>query len=140
MQVIDPGHIYELSVLDQPRNWFKRLFFRKPRLVFVKRKGDKFPGNLTSHPGTTMQEVLRACIYRVAYLNNQKPDARNAEVAHHLQKAIHELEARAAEMHGRPVPEDWISVYGSQCPHCLHVGCGGECHTPTNVIITYPRV
>lgn len=56
MKVIDPGHVYDLRSLDGEQ---------LNRLVFVKREGPSYPGNVGHYPGTTMQEVLRALIDRL---------------------------------------------------------------------------
>lgn len=60
MTVIDPGHEYLMDSLDGEQT---------NRLVFVKRQGVKYPGNVGAHPGTTMQEVLRALLERLKYVN-----------------------------------------------------------------------
>lgn len=76
MKVIDPGHVYELAHLDGQH---------VERLVFVKREGDGYPGNFGHHEGTNLQEVLRALIDRVEYLNRHEcRDRRHArcEVSH----------------------------------------------------------
>lgn len=67
MIVLDPGHRYHLHTLDDnaPQAYWP--------LQFVKREGAKFPGNLGHYPGTTTQEVLRACIDRAGYVNRQIP-------------------------------------------------------------------
>ena len=65
-RVIDPGHVYDLRRLDGPG---------VERLTFVKREGPRYPGNVGKHPGTTMQEVIRALIDRAEYVNAQIPNA-----------------------------------------------------------------
>jgi hypothetical protein len=68
MRVMDPGHWYELALLDALPN---RLGLETLR--FVKRVGDKFPGNqLPAYAGTTTQEVLRALIDRTKYVDAQE--------------------------------------------------------------------
>jgi hypothetical protein len=116
MTVIDPGHTYELGVLDGTDREILR---------FVKREGPNYPGNVGVQCGTTLQEVLRACIDRVKYLDNQIPCMENKRVIIHLGLAIDMLEQRAAHRHNRRAPED--SVGGTTCPLCLHVGCIGNC-------------
>lgn len=52
MRVVDPGHVYDLVSLDGGQ---------VHRLTFVKRLGERYPGNVGfPHAGTNMQEVLRA--------------------------------------------------------------------------------
>jgi hypothetical protein len=119
MRVDDPGHRYTLGVLDG----------RTPEVLrFVKRYGPKFPGNTSSYSGTTLQEVWRASIDRLKYLNNQDPSEYNDVAIAAVEKAIAALEDRAADRHGRPHNTVEESCYGKQCQKCLHVGCDGKCH------------
>lgn len=69
MKVIDPGHKYELSTLDGDDS--------PVVLTFVKRVGANYPGNESAYAGTTLQETLRACLDRLAYLDRQLPDPCN---------------------------------------------------------------
>ncbi len=120
MEVIDPGHEYTLDSLDgdQPN-----------RLIFVKREGPGYPGNVGHHPGTTMQEVLRALIHRARYVNAQIPDERTERAIRHMEEAVYLFENRAAERHGRNPPTLREAVSGEgKCLKCGHVGCGGSCH------------
>lgn len=129
MRVIDPGHQYQLTFLDGKPEWVVA-----DVLTFIKRMGSGYPGNTSEHPGTTLQEVLRACIDRVKYLDKQIPDIRNRDVISHLRTSIWLLEVRAAERHGRLDPFmtdieiNRIETYNT-CPKCLHVGCAGGCHS-----------
>lgn len=99
-------------------------------LVFVKREGEGYPGNVGHHAGTTTQEVLRALIDRMKYVDNQIHHARNDQAIYNMRAAIYELEYRAAERHGRV----WnrAGVVGIEddptCPKCHHIGCEGTCH------------
>jgi hypothetical protein len=120
MKVIDPGHVFELSVLDGSG--------AAERLIFIKREGENYPGNTGHHSGTTLQEVWRASIARLKYLNNQIYDSANIEAISYIEAAIWVLERRAAKRHGRKAPGFDDACYGIQCPKCLHVGCKGECH------------
>lgn len=120
MDVIDPGHEYFLYSLDGGE---------EQRLVFVKREGQKYPGNVGHHPGTNMQEVLRALIERCTYLNRQHPCQETSEVITLLISALMRLEERAARRHGRTLlstPEDVVGGVG-MCYLCGHVGCSGTC-------------
>lgn len=124
MKVLDPGHLYELKVLDADKEqWTKTVELR-----FVKREGDKFPGNVGHYPGTNLQEVLRALLNRIAYLDLQEHDDRNLLIAEYTMKAIYLLEQRAAERHGRPTPMIEQACFGETCEKCGHVGCEGTCH------------
>lgn len=126
MRVIDAGHAYELRHLDGDG---------ASVLSFVKREGPGYPRNVGAHEGTTLQEVLRALIDRVQYLDGQIKDARNEEVIEHLRRAILSLEIRAAERHGRSLNLDRADFMrlpaGIEtlpvCPKCLHIGCAGAC-------------
>lgn len=119
MKVIDPGHEYTLDSLDGEH---------ENRLVFVKREGQKYPGNIGSHPGTTMQEVLRALIDRAEYVNNQIPCSETETAIHHMQYALYAFETRAARRHKRKIPDIKAAVSGAgKCMKCGHVGCTGGC-------------
>lgn len=122
MEVIDPGHLYDLATLDGE-------YGIPERLRFVKREGAGYPGNDGSHPGTTTQEVLRALIERTEYVDNQIHDDANDEVLDCLRDALWHLEERAARRHGRPF--DVVSKPGIEnlptCEKCHHIGCEGGC-------------
>jgi len=96
MNIVDPGHRYKLTTIDGDIDQI---------LQFVKREGEGYPGNFGHYPGTIIQEVLRACIDRVKYVNNQIPDTRNQPVIDSLRTALYYLELRAAERHGKKLPE-----------------------------------
>ncbi len=117
MDVIDPGHVFLLDVLDGNR---------KESLTFVKRNDppEKYPGNTDSYSGTTIQEVLRALISRVKYQDNQIPNWNNKHLLKYLREGISVLESRNSEKKGQP----HIKVVGniedmSTCPKCLHIDC-----------------
>lgn len=130
MKVIDEGHSFELAYLDSPLR-------TSSLLIFVKREGERYPGNIGHHPGTTMQECLRACIKRAIYVNNQIPCSETRRGIYHMRITIKEFEQRAAQLHGREfyhyVP---LSGYSPSevpiedlptCIQCGHIGCNGEC-------------
>lgn len=123
MKEVDPGHVYQLRLLDDdyPDSY--------EELVFVKREGPGYPGNVGSHRGTTTQEVLRALIARTAYVDDQVRSVHNDFVTAHLRAAIWHLEARAAARHGREFDclLEGIEVL-STCDKCNHIGCPGTCH------------
>lgn len=117
--VKDPGHVYELPHLDGEGS---------QTLTFVKRHDPahpkRFPGNSNSHPGTTLQAVIRAMLERVEYLQNQIPHKNNLGVQVRLLEILWLLEDRAAERHGY----DFDFRVGDMdkmpmCPHCGHVVC-----------------
>jgi hypothetical protein len=118
MKVLDAGHEYLLHSLDGGA---------EQRLVFVKREGQNYPGNVGSHPGTTMQEVLRALIERAIYVDNQIPDIETRAGIKNMKEAVYHFEKRAAIRHGRPVDFDVEdAVYGSICDVCAHIRCAGH--------------
>lgn len=124
MKILDAGHKYELDHLDGGDI---------ETLTFVKREGDNYPGNVGHYEGTNLQEVIRALIDRVKYLDNQIEDHRNASVVYHLQLCIASLEQRAAERHGFGNPEirfegDKLLPTCLHCGHILGVACNSECH------------
>ncbi len=119
MNVIDPGHEYALDSLDGD---FPQM------LTFVKREGEKYPGNVGSHPGTTTQEVLRALIDRGRYVNQQIPCDETTEAIELMVAALVLLEQRAARMHGRVLVASTLDLVlgAGKCARCGHVGCKGH--------------
>lgn len=119
MKVVDPGHRFVLRHLDGEG---------ATTLQFVKREGDKFPGNVGHYEGTTLQETLRACISRAEYVNSQIQCTETRNAIEAMRKAVWELEVRAARRHGRDLQlsiEDAVS--GPTCSTCGHVGCNETC-------------
>lgn len=116
MKIIDSGHAYLLDSIDggDPIT-----------LTFVKRAGEKFPFNIGSHPGTNVQEVLRALIERTEYLNRQVPCAETEAAIGLLKTTLLLFELRAARRHGRTL--DLMDLRLLSClPTCLkcgHIGC-----------------
>lgn len=119
MQVIDPGHVYRLDSLDGECEQV---------LTFVKREGPHYPGNVGHHPGTTLQEVLRALIERTEYVNRQIPCAESEAAVGLLKAALLLFELRAARCHRRflEVPLASVVVGATKCAKCGHVGCEGH--------------
>lgn len=124
MKAIDPGHAYDLDVLDDQRGV-------PERLVFVKREGKNYPGNVGHHPGTNCQEVIRALIDRVKYRDAQIPDNRNNEILNDLRHALWIFELRAAERYGRDFGiGDRLHRIEEvpTCSRCGHIGCNDSCN------------
>ena len=114
---LDPGHYYKLPFFDCTPGAFQRL-------VFVKRQGVNYPGNTDSYPGTTLQCVLRACAYRVRYLNGQQSTVLNVLVLSCLLWALWLLEFRAARRKGRFYWHSLRFAGGAPlCPTCGHTDC-----------------
>lgn len=134
MKVIDPGHVYELNFLDgEPATtWAEHgPSFQENWLIFVKREGPKYPGNIGHHPGTQLQEVLRALIDRVKYVEQQEHHAANDAVLYRLRDCIFFLELRAAARHGRElrIENNLFRIeHLPTCDKCGHIGCEGKCH------------
>lgn len=139
MRVIDPGHVFALAFLDgsiTSPEMPKHGVLLSSTLTFVKREGAGYPGNAGHHPGTNLQEVLRALISRVKYLEGQESHPNNTIIIFALRHAIWLLEQRAAERHGRSFTleaagilriEDNSIEEAPTCPSCGHIGCAGEC-------------
>lgn len=115
MKVIDPGHKYELANLDGDGVQV---------VAFVKREGEKYPGNVGHHEGTNCQEVMRMLIDRLGHLDEQRTCDENAEIIAMQRRSIYLLEQRAARLHGRTFNLDIEGVEKqSTCPVCGHIGC-----------------
>ena len=82
MKVIDPGHHYRLNILDERAGAAPVRY-----LTFVKRQGSNYPGNDTSYPGTIIQDVVRCCIDRLKYLDQQIPHDYNRACIESLRSA-----------------------------------------------------
>lgn len=128
MRVIDPGHQYEVTVLDEDDH----VAYPRQVITFVKREGVKFPGNIGSYPGTNLQEVFRVCLDRVKYLENQVSCIENKQIQTKLRECIRLLEERAAKRHNRNSYYNLYEKDGSTndqieflltCPKCGHIGC-----------------
>jgi hypothetical protein len=119
MIVDDPGHRYLLNCLDGTPA-------RAPILEFVKRVGSEYPGNTApAHGGTTIQEVLRALIDRLEYVDAQRPCPETKWVAGALRASLFMLEVRVRRERGQPPLS-----FGSEgielrptCATCGHVAC-----------------
>lgn len=120
MKVLDPGHLYALNQLDG---------LCTAELRFVKRLGDKYPGNAEpAYAGTTTQEVLRALIDRQKYVDGQQPNVANKLALSNLRNALRWLEVRAAEERGDDVAAEAIidlqePELSETCTGCGHLMC-----------------
>lgn len=113
--IIDHGHIYKLLALDGDD---------EQTLRFVKREGEKFPGNKGSHSGTNAQSVLRVLHSRICFLNSQHHCDENTEVAALLRRANWLLENRAAKRHGLAFNLDESqAIDAPMCATCGHTVC-----------------
>lgn len=115
MEVIDPGHRYKLRSLDGEADC---------NLIFVKREGAGYPGNAGSHPGTTCQEVLRALVNRLDYLNNQIPCWQNRLARSCCLIALWLFEHRHAKRRGRRLTVGFWNILSQPvCGYCGHIQC-----------------
>lgn len=116
MKILDPGHKYELDHLDGTT---------KQILTFVKREGDNYPGNQGHYEGTNLQEVLRAIIDRLEYLNHQAECAETQACSELARIMLLLLEIRASRRHGLTFVFDTLHELQMMdtCPECGHIQC-----------------
>jgi hypothetical protein len=118
MEVIDPGHKFRLEGYDGGEAQV---------LVFMKREGTGYPFNVGHHSGTNCQEVIRALIERVKYLQRQVPCDQNSQIIQLLRESLILFEDRASQRRGKTSPqlscEDFELL--PTCPTCGHIGCSG---------------
>jgi hypothetical protein len=84
MNVIDPGHVYQLDQLGGGTQ----------TLTFVKRSGGAIQYE-QEWPGLQTQEVLRALIDRTKYLDKVLPCVETKDALWYLRRALYEYEKRA---------------------------------------------
>lgn len=126
MEVIDPGHKFRLNVFDLDTVHEMHRNHHGQVLTFVKREGPGYPGNVGHHPGTILQELWRAEISRIKYLDKQIPHPANDLCIKNLRQCIFWLELRAAERHGAKMefqpPYSFACIEDIPiCPKCGHV-------------------
>ena len=123
MRILDPGHRYELDILDKTYDLIAVL-------QFVKREGEEYPGNIGHYPGTTTQEVLRALIDRTKYVDQQQHWSANDFVIDYLRRALYELELRAAYAAGKGLNIFHVDMIETlpTCSTCGHIWCDGSRH------------
>ena len=117
MKELDPGHNYKLECYDGSEPLFLR---------FVKRNDppEKYPGNTSAYPGTNIQEVLRALIARVKYIDKQDHSIFNDNVLYELRNALVQLELRAHQRHGFMLPLLKQPIEEIEtCKKCGHILC-----------------
>jgi hypothetical protein len=127
MKMVDPGHVFELMHLDG---------YGAQLLRFVKRVGDGYPGNEgLGKEGTNLQEVLRACLSRLHYIDGQIHSEENVVAIMYLRRAFWALERRAAARHHRSAhfeaqaaakPKDIEVENIPACSTCGHIYCLGH--------------
>lgn len=90
MNVLDPGHAYDLQHLEGDG---------AERLVFEKRNSGALDRGTDQYHGTYSQEVIRVLIDRTKYLDSVLPDESNVEIIKHLRAALYWYEFRAYRRH-----------------------------------------
>ena len=122
MRCVDPGHSYLLTAYDAEPGSTRNL-------VFMKREGPGYPFNVGHYPGTNCQEVIRALIDRVKYLDRQIACPENAIILAGLRSALAAFEIRAARRHGRELSAQPTEIENAPiCQCCGHIGC--SIHSP----------
>ncbi len=115
LKILDPGHHYELDALDTDE---------KQTLLFVKREGHNYPGNVGTHPGVLTQEVLRVLIDRCEYMNAQGRCAETDFILANLRNALMMFEVRAARCRGTSIDlKDDLIEKEPTCAVCGHIQC-----------------
>lgn len=135
MKVIDPGHVYELDCLDHDPSKDAHIL-RKHRLIFVKREGERFPGNVGTRSGTTTQEVLRALIDRTKYVDAQIHSRMNHGALNGLRAAMFFLELRAAGERGEDCRLWKDRIYQMRRDHATFIEDLPTCSTCGHVFCT----
>ena len=116
MKVIEPGHIYIVDSVDG---------VYPQKIVFVKREGERYPGNVGAHAGTQMQELLRVVADRARYVNNQIPCFETDAAIQLVEIAILLMEARAKRVKGKSLTGLTVqqAIGWKICTTCGHVNC-----------------
>jgi hypothetical protein len=119
VKCIDGGHKFLLRNYDGGEPY-------QP-IQFMKREGPGYPFNVGHYPGTNCQEVLRALVSRVEYLQSQIACWQNVATLFLLRMAIWMFERRAAKRHERRFPIRLLAGIDRlpTCEICGHVGCRG---------------
>lgn len=117
MKVIDPGHHYQLDGVGH------QLFIQD--VTFVKNEGDKYPGNVGHHGGVLTQELLRVCIDRTKYLNDQGSCLETEMALAAMRQALAWYEVRAARCRGTHIEGAHIDALDNApvCATCGHNQC-----------------
>lgn len=121
MKVLDPGHYYALDIYDGEESEKDSQLLRH-----MKREGEAYPGNVDHYSGTNTQEVLRAEIDRIKYVDNQKSCMENMFILDGLRSALHWLEVRANREHKITEPFFMGNRFIEEMPACRlcgHVMC-----------------
>lgn len=93
MKIIDEGYEYSLASLEGDTAQLLR--FKKTKEV----NGEL----VTMHDGTSNEELIKALINRLHFLNEWMYDSYNSEALIHLENALNALNARQADRKARGV-------------------------------------
>lgn len=124
---VDPGHMYLLSALDVPEGEDPNI--HDVLIRYVKRVGRKYPGNVNkafpkAYPGITVQKNLRAILYRIEYVDKQKPCIENKLFHFFVRVGLWLLEFRAARHNKIFYFKSLNYAYKSKmCKICGHTVC-----------------
>lgn len=116
MHIIDPGHEYLAHGVGNST---------PQRIVFVKNEGEKYPGNVGHHAGILTQELIRICIDRTNYLNNQGSCLETELALSALRQALAWYEVRAARCRETHIEAAHANSLDNHevCNTCGHVQC-----------------
>lgn len=120
MKILDPGHVYIAESVGDGTGTFAQ------QIVFVKNRGDKYPGNEGApHGGILCQELLRILIDRTAYLNGQGSCMETEHALAALRQALAWYEVRAARCRGDEINHAHTEDLEKEptCPVCGHNHC-----------------
>lgn len=114
MEIIDAGHVYKPEIYDG---------YNTETVVFMKREGVDYPGNIGHYAGTNCQELLRILIDRIKYLQNQIPCWQNSLSVKLLRIVIWLFEIRAAWIHNKKSFVLAEIELEPTCKICGHIFC-----------------
>ncbi|SRR6266568_1088901 len=117
MKILDPGHEYLAEGVGAAQS---------QRIIFVKNRGEKYPGNKGApHGGLLSQELMRILINRTEYLNRQASCAETEHALAALRQALAWFETRAARCRGDHIDLAHAEILEREpvCPICGHNRC-----------------
>ena len=97
MKAVEPGHVYRLDHLESSGQLSLVFARQEPDdsdLTFIRRNSAAIT-HPSEHPGTNVQEVLRALIDRSQFLDSVVPCAETEDAIYYLRMAFFCYEARA---------------------------------------------
>jgi hypothetical protein len=113
MNVLTPGHIYEIHNVDSPTN-------STQRIEFVQRRSDDAKLLEVYKEGILAQELLRVLIDRTLYLNAEAPCIEDIEIVEMLRTCLQKYETRAAR---RSIEKLSMPEMQDVCSRCHHMLC-----------------